>query len=273
MKTARSDRQKTKPRRPAASTQAAMLEGGAYPGGKAQIFRWIVDLLPTHWGYVDLFCGKSAVMRHKPPALESILVDDDPAVIDWWTRSQWPGVELVHGCAIDWLAQNVDALQGDQLVYCDPPYLLATRTKKRLYRRELTDAEHARLLALLNRCRCPVAISGYASPLYLEKLAGWRRFQTRAMTRGGVRIENLWTNYDPAAEAAPIRPYFGRGFRERERIKKRLRRMAGKIERLPEGEAKLLILTAMEQLRKKGAEGSRGKGARGKDGDGQLSLF
>jgi len=38
---------------------------------------------------------------------------------------------------------------GRELLYCDPPYLLHTRTSKRRYRYEYTEADHVRLLELL----------------------------------------------------------------------------------------------------------------------------
>ena len=38
-------------------------------------------------------------------------------------------------------------------------------------------------------------ISGYRSALYDELLAGWRRIEFNAMSRGGMRRECLWLNF------------------------------------------------------------------------------
>jgi DNA adenine methylase len=86
------------------------------------------------------------------------------------------------------------------LFYLDPPYLHGTRTAREVYDHEMGEAQHARLLETVVRCRGTVAISGYAHPLYDEALAGWERIefdmpnhssQARSKER---RVEVLWLN-------------------------------------------------------------------------------
>lgn len=80
------------------------------------------------------------------------------------------------------------------LIYADPPYLLSTRARK-YYRQEMTDAEHIALLDALDQHPGPVVLSGYAHPLYDQRLAHWHRVSTRAPTEhGNVRTEILWLN-------------------------------------------------------------------------------
>jgi DNA adenine methylase len=93
----------------------------------------------------------------------------------------------------------------DVLVYADPPYPLGTRSAsgkgRKQYAREMSDADHAELLAVLRAHPGPVLLSGYACPLYDEALADWARVSTRALTEhGGEREEVLWSN--PAAASA-----------------------------------------------------------------------
>ncbi|MGH2503443.1 MAG: DNA adenine methylase [Ktedonobacterales bacterium] len=79
------------------------------------------------------------------------------------------------------------------LLYVDPPYVLATRGRRRLYEHELSDAEHEALLAALNAHPGPVILSGYAHPLYDERLAHWTRDEAPAVAEGGGRrTEVLW---------------------------------------------------------------------------------
>jgi len=80
------------------------------------------------------------------------------------------------------------------LVYADPPYLLETRSRK-YYKYEMSDGEHEKLLDLLDQHQGPVVLSGYAHPLYDERLKHWQRLthETRA-EYGKARVEVLWLN-------------------------------------------------------------------------------
>ncbi|EQD65676.1 phage DNA methylase [mine drainage metagenome] len=69
--------------------------------------------------------------------------------------------------------------QGRELVYCDPPYLHATRSSDRRYRFEYEEADHLELLSLLKKLPCQVILSGYPSRLYDEHLAAGRAWRSR----------------------------------------------------------------------------------------------
>lgn len=93
------------------------------------------------------------------------------------------------------------------LHYVDPPYLPETRARGnrydlawRMYRHELTPADHAGLLDFLRRLAGMVVLSGYPAPLYEDALADWRRVETSAFADGArERTEVLWLN--PACAA------------------------------------------------------------------------
>ena len=91
----------------------------------------------------------------------------------------------------------------DVLLYCDPPYLGSTRATN--YRHEMEgDGEHEALLSALLGCKASVVLSGYASDLYDDALAGWSRVDFSAWTGNGIaaasdktdgnRTEVLWSN-------------------------------------------------------------------------------
>lgn len=90
----------------------------------------------------------------------------------------------------------------ETLHYVDPPYMAETRSpankydlKYRMYRHELTDADHAILLRDLLGLKGMVVLSGYSSPLYNEMLSGWKRKRTAAYADGArERTEVLWIN-------------------------------------------------------------------------------
>lgn len=203
-----------------------------YPGGKggAGMYQTLINNIPPHDTYIETHLGGGNVLERKKPALRSIGIDADQEVIDTWAERQWPGLELHHGDAADFLASH--AFTGREFVYVDPPYVMSTRRGGRLYRYEYSDADHERLLALLVTLPCAVMVSGYASPLYEDRLAGWRTEDFQAMTRAGVpAVERIWMNYAPPATLHDLR-YLGTDFRDRERIKRKKARWQAKLAKL-----------------------------------------
>jgi DNA adenine methylase len=95
----------------------------------------------------------------------------------------------------------VDAEHGPDVVhYVDPPYLHSTRSAPRAYAREMTDDQHAALLATLRTVRGAVLLSGYRSALYDAELADWHRAEFEIANHSGQgrakqrRVEYLWSN-------------------------------------------------------------------------------
>lgn len=92
--------------------------------------------------------------------------------------------------------------RADTLHYVDPPYLPELRAPSnkydlrwRMYRHELTQAQHLELLAFLRQLRGMVVLSGYPSPLYDDALPGWHQAQCKAHADGArERREVLWLN-------------------------------------------------------------------------------
>jgi DNA adenine methylase len=109
------------------------------------------------------------------------------------------GVIIEHRDAIAVMAAHDSA---ETLHYVDPPYMPETRSpankydqKYRMYRHELDDADHARLIDELRRLEGCVALSGYACPLHDERLSDWHRVETAAHADGArPRTEVLWLN-------------------------------------------------------------------------------
>lgn len=104
----------------------------------------------------------------------------------------------IHCCDAVQLIETNDS--PDALIYCDPPYLHATRTHRKAYAHEMTDGDHRQLLEALLGCEGKVFISGYACELYDDLLAGWTRHQWDLPNHSGQgkkknrRTEVLWEN-------------------------------------------------------------------------------
>ena len=82
----------------------------------------------------------------------------------------------------------------DVLLYVDPPYVLSTRARK-YYPFEMTDEEHIQMLDALIAHTGMVVLSGYAHPLYDERLRHWQRLTRPSVAEHGkLQTEVLWLN-------------------------------------------------------------------------------
>jgi len=237
----------------------------AYPGGKNGdgVYQRLINLMPPHAVYIEPFLGGGAILRRKKPAQLTIGIDRDPQVISQWKVCTVDNDDTSGGIAgpddtaggiarantgryrFD-VGDGITFLQsypfrGGELVYCDPPYLHATRRRTDLYRFEMTDAQHKCLLAIITALPCMVMISGYASDLYHTTLKSWNSMSFQAMTRGGrVATEWLWYNYPDPLALHDYR-YLGDNFRERERIKRKKHRWVKRLRTMPILERRALL--------------------------------
>lgn len=116
------------------------------------------------------------------------------------------GVVIENRLAADVMAQHDGS---DTLHYCDPPYVLDTRSManpycKKGYRHEMLDDDHRAFGATVRGLQGFVVVSGYACDLYDKELfPDWRRVEIPAHADGARdRIEVLWLN-ERASHVAP----------------------------------------------------------------------
>jgi len=101
-----------------------------------------------------------------------------------------PAIELIHQYDGD-----------DTFFYLDPPYMPETRhgNKAATYAHEMMPDDHAALLDTLLQIKGKAMLSGYAAPLYDDKLKDWRREELRTKAHmsnsGEERVEVIWFNY------------------------------------------------------------------------------
>lgn len=241
-----------------------------YAGGKAGagVKQKIINLMPPHRVYIEPFLGDASIMRAKKPADVNIGLDLEGATpgLAWLASlaggEKWKcssGAEMppgrshyaIHGDGIQFL--QTYQWKGDELVYCDPPYLMSTRTGKRMYKWEWWVDQHRILLQLLKTLPCAVMLSGYKSSLYDELLevdtnefSPWNLVTFEAMTRGGhTKTEHLWFNFPPPTVLHDYQ-HLGVGFRERERIKRKKARWVARLKAMPELERRCLLEAILE---------------------------
>jgi len=227
----------------------------SYLGSKAQagVFQRIICNLPPHSVYIEPFFGTGKIFWTKRPADLSVVIDADAGLLGTFgvdcrrhtsevtlpPDSGNPGAKVcaICGDALPELAAlETTLLQSpDTVIYCDPPYLLSTRTSRHRYKHEFgAEDQHAALLALLDRLPCKVLLSGYPSRLYSEKLIKpcWRCISYRIRTRGRTLTECLWCNFPEPAELHDWR-FFGDNYRQRLNMKRLAARFTAKLDRMP----------------------------------------
>jgi DNA adenine methylase len=245
----------------------------SYPGGKngAGVWQRIINQIPPHDVWISAFCGECAVTRHIRPATQSYLIDLDSAVLRRWIPRQRPNTALIEADASAWLrfAAGLD-LAGTPnhapapaatfrvldrwtylarvFVYVDPPYLPETCISRPRYQHVLSTEQHAELLKLLQMLPWPVLLHGYPSPLYEAALESWRTFTFRAMSRGGLRTEQVWCNYPEPQELHDYR-WLGGSKREREKLARRLRNLIRWLRGLPTKERDQLLAAVDAEFR------------------------
>lgn len=217
-----------------------------YDGGKNGdgVWQTIINQMPPHRHYVELFLGSGAVMRRKRPAPGmNIGIEKDPITCAA-VKSLLPTVDVITGDVLEWLTLYGKGPLPDTLIYADPPYLMETRSCQRdLYRCEFaTVDEHKRLLALLDASKAMVVLSGYASSLYDALLPApkWRKLTFIAGSHGGPREECLWMNY-PGPEALHDYRFLGSDRTERQRIRRKIQRWQSKLSSLPALERNAIV--------------------------------
>lgn len=221
----------------------------SYPGGKhgPGVFQRLINEIPPHDTYIAGFAGHDAIARMKRPAARTILVDLDRQPLDWWAEylADKPDVsssfELHNADAMAWLSHRFGLCRVDRyrdagsndfgrtFVFLDPPYLMETRSSRPIYNCEMTTEDHIRLLEVANGLPCPTLVCGYRSDLYGDALSRWRHFTYQSVCRSGAkRVEHAWANY-PAPETLHDSRWVGNDKREREKIRKRTRRLVANL--------------------------------------------
>ena len=217
-----------------------MATTAAYIGSKNGngVLHTIINNIPVHQRYFELFAGSAAVYRAKKPALYNYLSEINPDQVS----------KLKTTCTAATI-KNVSALAvidtfdfvGSDFIYLDPPYPFSSRRSTRnLYKYEMNDDDHVKLLSSIKSLACPVMISTRQNDLYDHELAQWRKLEISTADRGGPCTEQLYMNYE-LPQLLHQYDMLGKDCTDRQRINRKISRLELKMSTLPSLERLALI--------------------------------
>ncbi|PIO98566.1 DNA adenine methylase [Pleomorphomonas carboxyditropha] len=160
----------------------------AYAGTDDLIERAARTMVRSHMGLASVgvtrrtgfrSCGRDAAAWSRLPHLVDKVVDRLKGVL----IECRPAIEIM---------ERFDS--SSTLHYVDPPYPLGARlSPAKIYSHEMIDEDHERLLDRLAALKGTVLLSGYAHPLYEQRLSNWKchERETRNMA-GRITVERLW---------------------------------------------------------------------------------
>lgn len=227
-----------------------------YFGGKGSsgTYQAIINHIRPHDVLIVPFLGNCAIARHIRKANTVIGIDASSHIINCWKEMEYDWIEPINGCGIEYLESFKPDPGKRYVVYADPPYPLSSRKQMVLtYEYELSDLRHLRLLKAIKRIarrhgNVEVLISTYENKMYEKELAGWRLAKFNSTTRHGQATEHLYLSYENPEGVLHDYSYIGRDFRERERIKKKIRRHVNRLKQLPAPERNAIIAAIAQDV-------------------------
>ncbi len=217
-----------------------------YPGGKYNqaLYKTIINEIPPHESYIELFAGTAGILKHKKPALSNTIVEIDRSII---VKANYPCSTVIVNDCVFRSKQLITTARSNTFIYADPPYVLSSRRSRAvIYNYEISDQQHVDLAQLFSTTLAKVAISGYNSPLYDELYKTWRKIEIPVRTRKGPALECVWFNYETPFILAET-TFAGKNKAERQQIKRKCKRLIHRISLMPAYERQF-VLTALQQL-------------------------
>ena len=206
----------------------------SYPGNKGikTLIPHLINLIPPHKRYIELFLGSAGVGRHLhlPQLAQGVEINNSLVHED---RFNYPaGMEVICDCAISWLQKHLP-FSEDTFIYADPPYPKSCRRSNvDIYDYEMTDAQHVQLTQLLLTSRSMVMISSYENEIYETAFKDWNKKKFCVSVHGKRAYEVVYYNYSSEGKLHQYN-FLGKNKTDRQRIKRKITRWGNKLSKLP----------------------------------------
>ncbi len=222
-----------------------------YTGNKQVngLWQWIINRIPPYKIYYELFAGSAAIARNLPTKDPKVIVDCNAGITDALRCiPRLSNAKIICGDAVQILS-SVAAAPGatDIFIYMDPPYRFDSRLQKGrvYYKSEFgTDEQHKKLLRAAATVKCSCMISHPENDLYDEYLQGWTKEKYKVSYQGTPAYEWIYYNY-PRPDVLHTYDFVGGDCWDRQRVKRKIERLAAKLAALPALERNAVISRAI----------------------------
>ena len=207
-----------------------------YPGAKTNsgIIQFMVNEIPYHERYFELFAGYAQLFQKKKSAGYNYLYDINPAIVAALNK-KYPfvtdSIKILHNEAL--MAFGHYLFTRNDFICLDPPYpAAARRSGVKLYHYEmLADDDHVKLLMAIRTMEANIMISTSPNELYELHLKDWRKLEFKTIGHRGPRVEVIYMNYPPPVILHQY-DMLGADYIKRQAINRKVKRFVSKIDLL-----------------------------------------
>lgn len=214
------------------------------------LVQFIINHIPPHNTFIEAFAGSAVIARNIYDGQVILLIDKDEEITTKLSFYSGDNTEVFNSCFIDFLTQNLLFWDPKEIfIYADPPYPFNSRKQqKELYKCEMSDDDHIKLLSNLNKVKCNVMISTRENEIYNEMLKDWTKLEFETVDRGGKAIEQIFVNYPVPLQKLHTYKFIGNDFTERQFLKRKKRNLIRKLQKI-KTERPQLYFAMLQQLK------------------------
>ena len=234
-----------------------------YPGSKGA--SGVIEFLVNHTPDCDVFVdgmGGSGIVSSRIAELnknQTIIYFEivNHVLEQFKNKNTWKNIHFKNESVIKFYSKKIykedsKFLFEDTVFFFDPPYKFETRrTERPMYEHEWGLEQHIEFLSFVRQLSeytsAKIMITHPMEDDYVNLLINgefekeWFTSPFSYMGRGGVMYDTLWTNFNPKEESLLSYKYVGKNNTDRQRIKRKIKRLVEKIEALPYHEQQAIV--------------------------------
>lgn len=208
----------------------------------------IINQIPACKQYVELFAGSASIASLMSVLPEDIILNDLDRSVTENLRCTFPKAKVTNH-DYSYVLHLLKGTDKKIFIFIDPPYLHSTRPNStKLYKHEMSDDDHIRLLSSVLQLKCNIMIIHPKCELYDKKLKNWRKVEIKIRYNNKTSIECLYMNYE-VPSTLQNDSYLGKDCWDRQRIKRKANSLVNKLLNLPELERNYIINRVQEKFK------------------------
>lgn len=185
------------------------------------MYQFIINQIPPHETYYEMFLGSGAILRHKKQAVHTYGIDCNTGIINTWKKYTPDWITLFNSNALQ-VIPTIPKKLTNVFIYLDPPYYYPSRSSvNALYKNEFSNEDHEKLLKIIVKIKHNCMISTYENLLYSSYLSNWRKKEFKVSVHGHPKKEIIYMNYPEPTDLHDYQ-YLGKNSSDRQRISRKI---------------------------------------------------